>query len=293
MRTSEGESISIAEFNHRYKTSFTLDDVYGKGYLDSLSIADKEKFETPESLESGFSVNKDAEDDKYTPFYKAFVTAREDENYSSIIDYLSDDIKLVRYKTCVLTGKDAFIEYWKGAWKSNLSKSSTHKTILQQCPYLGRVALYDIWDKSHKICFLAYMKDGRITHAVVLPEKFLNSLYLNNFQLDEPILDWDTLKRCMGEIVEPEANHIPCLECGTLSEDLEWHKFTYRMGLHGYEGIMSICPNCVKEVEMYAEMRVRYDSFDDEEEDVKDGESNERGEVDSPKDVDSKTDLPF
>lgn len=108
------------------------------------------------------------------------------------------------------------------------------------------------------------MKDGRITHAVVLPEYFLNNLYLNHFQLDEPILDWETVQLCMEEIVEPEANHIPCLECGTLSENLEWHKFTYRMGLHGYVGIMSICHRCKKEVEMHAESRIRYESFEED-----------------------------
>lgn len=75
--------------------------------------------------------------------------------------------------------------------------------------------------------------------------------------LDQPPYNAEFISNFLGEDGGTQDNHLPCPICGTDSTLIDRYKFHIPMGIHGYVGMVSICPKCNKVVEFVPNIRLR------------------------------------
>ena len=253
-------TISIAEYNYKHGTEYTLDDVYGKGYTDSLTEEEKADITTESSKYGVLEIQENIPNSPYTEAAKALGEALLTGNFEEFESQLDSNVEHISYKKETLSGKSQVLEYWRG-WRSRYVETRKAKKfeVVYSNYYSNACLLMEM------MVVMFFIRDNRV-QKVLLIQRHLNSMIgYHEDMLDFPF-DINSIKHCLSELREPNEffepvvteNRIPCLSCGTHSEKLEWHSSLFEFGDIGYTGIVSICPHCHKVVEYYPEVRSRY-----------------------------------
>ena len=254
-------TVSIAEYNYKHGTEYTLDDVYGKGYVASLNEKEKSAI-TAESTKYGIlEIQENIPETPYTEAARLLGNALLTGDFADFENLLDTNVEHISYMRETISRKDKVVEYWKG-WRSRYVETKEVKkfAVVYNNNYSNACLLLE------RMVVMFYIKDNRI-RKILLATQHLNLLvgYHDNM-LDFPF-DLNCIKHCLSELREPDEifepvvieNRIPCFSCGTPSEELEWHSSLFQFGDIGYSGIVSVCPHCHKVVEYYPETRIRYD----------------------------------
>lgn len=254
---ANNNTMSLSEYNYKYNKSFTLDDVYGKGYTDSLS---KEELDDIKKYEFGIiTIQEEIPEDQYTSFAKILGQALIDGNFNTICNYFDIHSELILYGSKTIKSNENIIEYWKGWREKYVLTRKVKKINVQYNNYYSHACL-----KIDHMLVLFSLSDDIVSRMMLSPISLNPSVdYHDNlmdfsFCIDKiksyltPIREYDG----SDELIIRE-NRIPCFQCGTKSEDLDWYDFKIEDGDIGYSGQVTICQNCNRVVEFYPNIRYR------------------------------------
>ena len=251
---------SIAEYNYKHGTEYTLDDVYGKGYFDSLTEEEKAEITTEVSKYGVLDIQENIPETLYTEAAKTLGEALLGGDFSAFENLLDANSQHISYKKETISGRNQVIEYWKG-WRSRYVE--TRKAKKFEVVYSNYYSNACLLMEMMVVMFL--IRDKKI-QKILLILRHLNPMIGYHDDILDFSFDLDSIKWCLSELREANdifepvitENRIPCLSCGTSSEKLEWHSSLFQFGDIGYSGIVSVCPHCHKVVEFYPEVRFRY-----------------------------------
>ena len=249
--------VTIKEFNRTHKTSLTLDDVYGRGFVESLSASEKAAFEKECR---GLVIEENLSDDIYTEMAKLFENCRYKRDFSKLRPYLSNDVQLLLYGSAkIVKGINEFEYYWNDR-EYRLERDNIEvKSTIKRCAYFSRTAIYDNI-KGYKSMYIVFrIVDEKITHVLFLPNPLQDPM-IRYMDLDQLPFTYDYIIQNVGEKIETKSNRIPCLKCGSSSEELDWYKITVDCGPIGYVGVVSVCKKCKKVVEFFPDILLRNDN---------------------------------
>ena len=256
----DNNTISIAEYNYKHGTTYTLDDVYGKGYIESLTEEEKADITTESTKYGILEVQENIPDSPYTNAAKILGEALLSGDFTDLENLLDSDVEHISYNKETISGKEQVIEYWRG-WRSRYVETRKAKKfeVVYSNYYSNACLLMEM------MVVMFFIREGKV-QKVLLIQRHLNPMIGYHEDILEFPFDLNSIKHCLSELREPTEifepvateNRIPCLTCGTHSEKLEWHSSLFQFGDIGYSGIVSVCPHCQKVVEFYPEVRSRY-----------------------------------
>ena len=249
--------VTIKEFNRTHKTSLTLNDVYGRGFVESLSAPEKAAFEKEFR---GLVIEENLSDDIYTEMAKLFEGCRYKRDFSKLRPYLSNDVQLLLYGSDkIVKGINDFEYYWNDR-EYRLERDNIEvKSTIKRCAYFSRTAIYDNI-KGYKSMYIVFrIVNEKITHVLFLPNPLQDPM-IRYMDLDKLPFTYNYIMQNVGEKIETKSNRIPCLKCGASSEELDWYKITVDCGPIGYVGVVSVCKKCKKVVEFFPDILLRNDN---------------------------------
>lgn len=246
-------TVSLAEYNFRHGTSFTLADVYGKKYVKSLSPEDLASIrEYGDTLD----IENDAKSDEYFDIVSCYASARKSNDYSEFAKYLTSETVLTRFAKGRTYGREEIVEYFKRMFNNRKEAKEATKYEVLLCPYYAHAAVKELG--SNFILYTLFLiEDNKVKHITITPMD--EHWGIGYSPLTRPTYEADMLTILEGREVNPKEYHFSCPKCGKLSEDLHWKRVEIPSGIHGYIGDMSICPDCGCEVEFFPEIRARYE----------------------------------
>jgi tetratricopeptide (TPR) repeat protein len=253
-------TISIAEYNYKHGTEYTLDDVYGKGYIESLSEEEKAEINADATSFGILEIQENIPETIYTEAAKTLGEALLSGDFVSLESQLDENVEHVSYKKETISGKDKVVDYWKG-WRSRYVETRKAKKfeVVYSNYYSNACLLLDMM----VVMFL--IRDNRISKILLIQRHLSPTIGYHDDILDFPF-DLDSIRHCLTDLREPNdivepvvtENRIPCFSCGKASEELEWHSSLFQFGDIGYSGIVSVCPHCHRVVEHEPIIRYRY-----------------------------------
>ena len=184
------------------------------------------------------------------------------EDISSFSALLDENTELVLYEEKnyeLINGRADVENYWRGWIIRQKEKGLTHKFKVIRAEYFTTEALeIDYYDSNKRYCgaclvVFAFNAQGKIERH------FLTSSHIYYTHFTEGKHSLLRVLECLSPHITASDiktgsfdydRHLPCLECGTKSEDLIW------LGFHNiaYHGNISFCPNCKEIVEEYVFM---------------------------------------
>lgn len=253
-------TVSLSEYNYKHGTNYSLEDVYGKKYLASLSEDTKGKIMEESANYGKLTIQENIPQTPCTTAATALGRGIVDGDFSEFEKMLSEQVVHVNYRRESISGKDEIIKYWKG-WRSRYveTKKATKFEVVHSNYYSDSCLLLG----SMVVLFL--IKDGYVTKTLFIP-RFLNRMVGHHDDMLDFPFDLNSIMPCLTKVEtlsevdddEKKENRIPCLTCGMPSEKLEWYSSLFKAGFHGYSGFVSVCPHCQKVVEYYPSIRIRY-----------------------------------
>lgn len=257
----ESNSImSISKYNYTHGTEYTLDDVYGKGYTDSLSEEERVDIVAESDSYGVLDIQENIPESEYTKAASFLGEALLTGDFDSFESLLDADVEHVSYKKETILGREKVVEYWKG-WRTRYVETRKAKKfeVVYSNYYSNACLLMEM------MVVMFYIKDNRIRKVLLIQRHLSPTIGYRDDMLDFQF-DIDSISHCLSdireanEIFEPvvRENRILCFSCGTSSEKLEWHSSLFQFGDIGYSGIVSVCPHCHKVVEHEPEVRYRY-----------------------------------
>lgn len=206
-------------------------------------------------------VDDNLPDDTHTKIITSLAIALCSDDYATIKELVNDDVHMISYGNRTMNGKDAFIDYWK--WLSDRVRAM-HKVTDYHLKYnafcehaIISVRQRDFFNNSTEEAYIfIYLQDGRISCAVITPKQ-QQPLTVRYYDLDRPALNYKDIMKDKADALTPEPNRMPCLQCGQLSENLEWYKLYVDSGPYGHIGQVSVCPHCKQQAEFYPEIFLR------------------------------------
>ena len=244
-------TVSIAEYNYMHNTNYSLDDVYGKGYMESLSEDERETIVKQIATCGKLKIQDDLPDTLYTRASLALGRGIVDGDFDEFESLLSNQVKNINYKLRTITGKSEVLEYWKG-WRTRyVEAKKVQKFEVAHSNYYSNTCLL-----LENMIVLFIIHDGLIAMTIMSP-RMLNGMVGHKGDLLDSPLELDSIRPCLTKIKDPSEafenesseNRIPCLTCGTPSEDLYWYHSLFEGGIHGFSGLVSVCPHCNNAVE--------------------------------------------
>lgn len=256
----KNHTVSIAEYNYKHGTDYSLEDVYGKKYMASLSKEDKAAIMDELSNYGKLRIQENIPQTLYTEAAKTMGEALLSGDFSTFENFLDVNSQHISYKRETIYGKRHVIEYWQD-WRSQYVETRKAKSFeVVYSNYYSNACLL-----IEKMVVMFLIRDNKI-QKILLIQRHLNPMIGYHDDILDFTFDLDSINPCLSELWEANdifepivtENRIPCLSCGTPSENLEWHSSLFKFGYIGYSGIVSVCPHCHKVVEYYPEMRSRY-----------------------------------
>lgn len=255
-----GKSMSLAEYNYTHHTNFTLDQVYGRGYELSLTEKEREEMRT-ENQFGNLKVQDNLPEDAYTKASIAMGQAMLTGEFDDLEAMLDDQVSTILYHgKKSINGKKDVLEYWKGWRRRFVETRDVKKFEVLHSNYYSHACI-----QMETMVVLFLFNDCKIL-KMVLAGRNLVGYYSYH---DDLVNDYPFKLEYIKEYLEPlreanefnkpviKENRIPCMSCGTPSEDLEWYSARINVGIHGYPAQVSICPKCGKVVEFFTEGRYR------------------------------------
>lgn len=254
---SDDHKISLDEYNRKLNKSLTLDDVYGEGY--SASLTPEEVFECKTYIPGKYGLQPNMPESCYKEVAIAFAEAFNAKDITPILNFLSDETRLVVFDKDQAEGKhkisDYFASWFERAQRDNLSVRVKVAWNPNQC----RPAVY-IKPGDYREMILLFYFNGNVLADIVFAPSHIQDDMCRFHDLDYPPYSLDFISNTIDNTVECKPNHLCCPTCGTASTSLNWYKFNLPLGIHGYCGDVSLCPKCMRVVELLPNMRLRYDN---------------------------------
>lgn len=246
-------TVSLAEYNSKHNTNFSLEDVYGKKYVQSLSPEDLAAIrEYGDTLEIADEVRSD----EYFDIVSCYASARKSNDFSDFAKYLTDETVLTRFAKGRTYGRTEIVDYFKRMYGKRKEQKEATKYEVLLCPYYAHAAVKE--QGSDFLLYTLFLIEGnKVKHITITP--MVEHWGIGYSPLERPTYGADVLTILEGREVAPKEFHFSCPKCGKLSEELTWKKVEIPTGIHGYIGDMSICPDCGCEVEFFPEIRARYE----------------------------------
>ncbi len=183
-----------------------------------------------------------------------FIKAHQAYQLDGFAPLLSKDAVLIRFGRGTITEYDVILNYLNNM--SVYHRTQTVDYSIVDMPFWD-MPVVKIHVHNEGLLFVAFrVVNDLVTHIIFTPEPCDNYICLNS--LEFPPFDMQFIQEGITEDIEPKEHHYPCMKCGLPSEKMRWHRFfTHSGGIHEYGGFLSVCPNCGRETEFYANMRLR------------------------------------
>ena len=110
-------TVSLSEYNYKHGTNYSLEDVYGKKYLASLSEETKKTIMEESASYGKLIIQENIPHTSRTTAATALGRGIVDGDFSEFEKLLSEQVIHVNYRRESISGKDEVIQYWKG-WRS-------------------------------------------------------------------------------------------------------------------------------------------------------------------------------
>lgn len=250
----QNRTMSIAEVNRITGKKYTLEQIYGRKYVASLSEEEMRQFDDGKSnLQEDDNIRKDE------PAYSAikrFVIARMNGKFESIRDLFAPEVTLVVYERETRRGVDSTLAFWHERYDSSLARRVKFDYRIVPCMLYNGIAIEEMPERFAPMLISFRFQNGKIIGMGLAP-KFLNPEFMYYGGFREAPYTEEYFKQYVTSDLESEANRIPCPNCGMLSENLEWHTFDNDdiKTFYGYRGVVSVCPHCHRTVEIRPEER--------------------------------------
>ena len=253
-------TVSIVEYNYMHNTNFSLDDVYGKGYMKSLPENERDAILAQMATYGKLKIQENLPDTLYTRASMALGRGIVDGDFDEFESMLSNQVKTILHKSRTITGKSETLEYWRG-WRTRyVETKKVYKFEVAHSNYYSNSCLL-----LDTMIVMFIIHDGLITNTILSP-RILNEMVGHRGDLLDYPFVLDNIRPFIHKINNPSEafenesneNRIPCLTCGKPSEELEWYRSLFEGGYHGFSGLVSVCPHCNKVVEYYPIIRFRY-----------------------------------
>ena len=182
----------------------------------------------------------------------AFAKAYLQNDFIKLSNYIAKDIVFVINNKETIYGKYNFIYYliYRNLIlkRENISISTEIKhCVLYNRPYIINNPKGKFTKKN---CMLFRIEKNKITHAVFIFDPFSESIRAHYFDITRPPFAFDRFyDQIKKDTIPANKNRVPCLWCGTLSENLRWYNIHFRKDSSKYKGWISFCPKCKKVIE--------------------------------------------
>lgn len=251
------EKMCITEYNKRFGKQLTLDDVYGNGYTESLTP--EEIFECKAFIPLKYGKETNLPQYIYTDVAVAFAKTFAQGDVCAINPFISEITYLTLYKKDAFSGKQRIIDYFSN-WIDSATKEELEvKVTVKWQPNQCRPAVYIKPGKYREMILMFLIKNGQLTEITFAPSH-LQEYGCMFHDLDQPPFSVEHLSKFLEDNEETKKFHLSCPICGFDSNLIDWYKFNMPLGIYGYSGIVSICPDCKKVVEFLPEIRFRFET---------------------------------
>lgn len=249
------EKLRIDEFNKKYNKSLSLDDVYGDGYISRLTP--EEIFDCKTYFPHRFGLQPNMPDTPYTTAAIALGKCFATGDFSLLKDIIHEHPYLSLFKREEITGP-AILEYFTN-WVKRTNDENVPVTItirwgVNPC----RPSLF-IQPKGYNRMVLFFRLEEDKIKDIFFGPQHIQDFGMDFNDLNAPTASVDSMGGYIEDDSETLSNHMFCPICGTCSDLLDWYNFHAPLGIHGYQGKFSLCPNCRRVVEVQPNIRVRYE----------------------------------
>lgn len=254
------QTMSLAKYNYIHHTNFTLDQVYGRGYESSLTEKEREEMRT-ENQFGNLKVQDDLPEDAYTKASIAMGQAMLTGEFDDLEAMLDDQVSTILYHgKKSINGKKDVLEYWKGWRRRFVETRDVKKFEVLHSNYYSHACI-----QMETMVVLFLFHDCKILKMVLAGRNLVGCYSYHDDLVNDYPFNMDYIKEYLEPLREAnefnkpviKENRIPCMSCGTPSEELEWYSARINVGIHGYPAQVSICPKCGKVVEFFTEGRYR------------------------------------
>ena len=244
----KGRFMSIDEVNRITGKKYTLEDVYGKAYVEALK---KEEVKELEDDGPEVEITKGIREDDKFEIVKAFAEARRKGKLASVRHLFENDATFVVYERELIQGADAIINFWQTRYESTKARKIKFEYSVVPCMLYNGAAVSERPNGYARMLITFKITNGKITHMLLAPEYISNEFrYFGGFS-SAPYTE-EHFKPYLQRELEPKPLRMICHSCGELSENLSWHTFnsTDKYESSGFGGTVSICPHCHQTVEV-------------------------------------------
>lgn len=261
MVKDDGKYITLRKYNEIHGTSYSLKDVYGEEYAEKHHYEEHKddidyQPKLPEMLGMPITLKNTPAELACEALGNAIVHGM----FKEFEEMLDENAETILYESRTISGKNNVLDYWKGWKKKYFDNGQTKDPKLIRSEYNNDIAL-----SLDTMLVYAYVEEKKIKKLLLIRHHI--SPYIG-FRDDmtkatpsiedikdgfEPIPSGTELESNFSS-----DNRIPCLQCGSASDSLEWHMHRTEAGTVGYLSYVSVCPHCQKVVEFKSEVRYRF-----------------------------------
>lgn len=203
-------------------------------------------------------VDKHLPDDIHTRLCYIFVQAATENDWRRLLPYCEQNICIVDYGNGTYSGQTSKVlgDFWRRAQAQSRYMFAYDYWIHLSRFYARAVVLVQRQDTV--IRYVAFrVENDLITHITIVPYTMRKRIRMIFNPIAELPFRTDYLDTVCGEDVEPQANHLPCMACGALSETLLWRKITLQPKADiTLEGEVSVCPRCHRQAELHISKQI-------------------------------------
>lgn len=203
-------------------------------------------------------VDKHLPDNIYTRLCYVFIQAAVENDWRRLLPYCAPNICIVDYDNGTYSGPTDIVlgDFWRMA-----KTPSTHVFDYDYWIHTGRFyarAVVLVQMRNKLMRYIAFrVENDLITHIAIFPYTMHESVSVEYNPMAELPFRAEYLDTVCGESIESQANHLPCMACGAVSETLLWRKITLRPKQYiTLEGEVSVCPHCQKQAELHISKQI-------------------------------------
>ena len=211
-----------------------------------------------------YKIDKHLPDDIHTRLCYLFTQAVSEGDWQPLLPYCAPTICIVNYEHHTYSGPaDAVLGNFWLRNKDNRAFFPISGYWIHRCDFYAQTVVLVERPKTRYIIFR--IRDDRITHIIFAPCTIADGVSTEYNPLEEQPYSTEYLDSVCGESIEPMANHLPCMTCGTLSETLSWRKITWHPKPDiTLEGEVSVCPHCQRQAELHISKQIPPESESDD-----------------------------
>lgn len=197
-------------------------------------------------------------EDIYVKVAEIFENCRCSRDFTVFKPYLAENVVCVIYGHKVLNGIDELEHYWVDREERASRGGLRIESSIRLCNYNCHASLYETIENYRPWIIMFRIEEGKVTHVVCACEPLQSPTYCK-YDFDRLPLAYDYVMDNVAERLKGDSGRLPCMKCGALSEDLQWHKISIELNGNLYQGEVSVCRTCGKVIEFYPTEHKRID----------------------------------